>query len=139
VVEDSHIEGFMALFRANERSYGVYMPHAKTKMMTVSAAYNAEHVRGHLEGEQGLGAVPIMDDNKCWFGVLDIDVHGPNGVHVDLVAIEEKVRKAELPLIVCRSKSGGRTLLPVPEGSHGRRLRQDGTGPVGWNAGVCRL
>lgn len=107
MIEDGHIEKFAALFRANERSYGVYMPNAKTKMMTVKAAYSTENVRAHLAGEQGLGAVPIMDDSKCWFGVIDIDVHGPNGVHVDLMAIEEKIRKAELPLIACRSKSGG--------------------------------
>lgn len=101
------INRFAALFQGNERSYGVYMPNAKTKMMTVKAAASVENVRAHLEGEQGLGSVPIMDDSKCWFGVLDIDVHGPNGVHVDLIAIEEKVRKAEYPLTVCRSKSGG--------------------------------
>lgn len=102
-----HVERFMALFRGNDRSYGVYMPAAKTKMMTVKAAYTSEHARSHLLGEQGLGIVPIMDDNKCWFGVIDIDVHGPNGVHVDLLAIEEKIRRQELPLVVCRSKSGG--------------------------------
>jgi hypothetical protein len=107
LIDENHIDRFLALFRANTRSYGVYMPNAKTKMMTVKAAFSAEHVRAHLAGEQGLGAVPIMDDSKCWFGVLDIDVHGPNGVHVDLQAIEEKVRRAELPLTVCRSKSGG--------------------------------
>lgn len=107
MISEELIERFGALFKGNARSYGVYLPNAKTKMMTVKAAASIENIRAHLAGEQGLGAVPIMDDNHCWFGVLDIDVHGPNGVHVDLMAIEEKVRKAELPLTVCRSKSGG--------------------------------
>lgn len=76
-------------------------------MLTVKAQYTSEHVRSHLEGEIGLGMVPIMDDNKCWFAAIDIDTHGPNGQSIDLQVIESRVTKLNLPLIVCRSKSGG--------------------------------
>jgi hypothetical protein len=51
--------------------------------------------------------VAILDDDTCWWAALDIDVHGPNKASVDLTQIEQKVTRSELPLIVCRSKSGG--------------------------------
>jgi hypothetical protein len=107
MIDQAQIEKFRALFKGNDRSYGVYMPNAVMKMMTVKSAITAEHVRSHLEGGQGLGAVPIMDDNKCWFAAIDIDVHGPAGGVVDIVQIEQKVTRNQLPLMVCRSKSGG--------------------------------
>src|SRR5687767_3264944 len=101
------IARFGSLFRGNMRSYGAYMPNAKTKMLTIKAPFSAENVRSHLEGEQGLGVVPIMDDHNCWWAAIDIDIHGPAGSAVDLISIEQKVTRGELPLIVCRSKSGG--------------------------------
>lgn len=107
MIDHQDVDRFFNLFRGNIRSYGVYLPQAKTKMMTVKAAHNEEHVRSHLEGEQGLGVVPIMDDGTCWFAAIDIDVHGPNGQHVDLIQIEERITRNQMPLVVCRSKSGG--------------------------------
>jgi hypothetical protein len=106
-IQHEDIEKFMALFRGNERSFGVFNPNARTKMTTVKALYTEEHVRSHLEGELGIGMVPILDDDTCWWAALDIDVHGPNKAQVDLIQIEQKVVRAELPLTVCRSKSGG--------------------------------
>lgn len=49
-----------------------------------------------------LGTVPIREDNTCLFGVLDLDDDG-----VDLHELEAKVVAFKLPLVVCRSKSGG--------------------------------
>lgn len=109
MIDESHIERFSALFRGNLRSFGQFMPNARIKMITVKGAdgYTPEHIRSHLEGENGLGVVPIMDDDRCLFGAIDIDTHGPNGGQVDLIAIEQKVTRNNLPLVVCRSKSGG--------------------------------
>lgn len=107
MIDESHIERFTALFKGNERSFGQYMPKARVPMVTVKAAFTAEHVRAHLEGENGLGVVAIRDDDKCMFAAIDIDVHGPNGGEVDLLAIEQRVTRNSLPLVVCRSKSGG--------------------------------
>lgn len=107
MIDNAHVEKFSALFRGNGRSYGVFMPDAQTKMMTVKKAFSPENVRSHLEGEQGLGVVPIMDDGNCWFAAIDIDVHGPAGGVVDMVQIEQKIQRNQFPLVICRSKSGG--------------------------------
>lgn len=62
----------------------------------------------HLEGRAGLGIVPIRDDNTCMWGCIDIDNYT-----IDHNKLLEKIRQLELPLVVCRTKSGGRALLPV--------------------------
>lgn len=107
MIEDSHIEKFTALFQGNERSFGQWNPRSKSKMLTIKNQYTTEHVRSHLEGEVGIGMVPILDSNKCWFAALDIDVHGPNAQDIDVVDVESRVTRANLPMVVCRSKSGG--------------------------------
>jgi hypothetical protein len=106
-VQQEDIDRFLALYKGNPRSFGVFNPNSRTHMTTVKSEYTDEHVRSHLEGELGLGMVPILDDGTCWWAALDIDVHGPNKVDVDLSTIEQKVTRSELPLVVCRSKSGG--------------------------------
>ena len=56
----------------------------------------------HLEGSQSIEVVPINENNLCGWGALDIDQYP-----LDHLAIVQKVEKLELPLVVCRSKSGG--------------------------------
>jgi hypothetical protein len=125
MVTEEQVEQFLSLFQGNGRSFGQWNPNSKSKMLTVKSEYTTEHARAHLEGEIGLGMVPIRDDNKCLFAAIDIDVHGPNGGHVDLIAIESRIAKAALPLIVCRSKSGGAhcyLFLKEPEDANSVRL-----------------
>ena len=57
----------------------------------------------HLEGTQSLGIIPINDDNKCKWGCVDIDSYAGFD-HAKLIT---KIKEANLPLVVCRSKSGG--------------------------------
>lgn len=106
-IEDGEIERFASLFTGNKRSFGQYLPNAKIKQFTVNEEYTTEHFRSHLEGHVGVGVSPITDDNKCLWAVIDVDIHGPNGQQVDLEKIEQQVERDKLPLIVCRSKSGG--------------------------------
>lgn len=56
----------------------------------------------HLNGTRGIGVMPIDDDGRSWFGAIDIDVYD-----LDLIELEAKIKTLELPLIVCRTKSGG--------------------------------
>lgn len=56
----------------------------------------------HIDGKRPLGVVPIKADSTCSWGSIDIDQYD-----VDLVEIVERVEKAKLPLVPCRSKSGG--------------------------------
>lgn len=60
----------------------------------------------HLAGEKGIGIVPIRDDATVSFGAIDIDQY--KGLDIKKLAAE--LEKMELPLILCRSKSGGAQL-----------------------------
>lgn len=103
---DDNIVRFMQLFRCNERSYGTFTP-PKKALTIKGSGIPREAFRAHLEGTVGVGGVPIMDDNNCWWGAIDIDTHGPNGRDVNIMEIAGKVEKFKLPLVTCRSKSGG--------------------------------
>ncbi|MER8853011.1 hypothetical protein NKH94_15590 [Mesorhizobium australicum] len=57
----------------------------------------------HVKGEgPGLGIIPLRSDNTVLWGCIDIDVIG-----IDLAVLEAKCKKLGLPLVICRSKSGG--------------------------------
>lgn len=96
---------FAKLFRGNLRSYGVFNPKTK-KMRTEHDEVSYDQYESHLAGEIGLGLVPILDDGTCWFGAIDVDAHGDTP-DIDLVELESLVKEKDLPLTVCRSKSGG--------------------------------
>mgnify|MGYP001106058618 CR=1 FL=1 len=105
------VKRFAQLFRGNTRSFGQFFPkendHRKGRMETVKGTEPAEdHFVEHLAGRVGIGVVPVMDDSMCYFGAIDIDAHG-DLPDIDLVELEQKVREHDLPLSVCRSKSGG--------------------------------
>ena len=61
-----------------------------------------EIMQGHIQGEQGVGAIPINEDNQCRWGVLDIDIYD-----LDHNELQARIQKQKLPLLHCRSKSGG--------------------------------
>jgi len=102
---DEQVARFARLFRGNQRSHGVFNP-ANGGMSTDKSPANTEDYFDHLTGNVGLGIVPITDDGTCWFGAIDIDAHG-DAPDIDLKELEAMVREKDLPLTVCRSKSGG--------------------------------
>jgi len=58
----------------------------------------------HLKGiEPSLGIIPINEENKCGWGCIDIDSYASFN-HKKLL---DKIKAMDLPLITCRSKSGG--------------------------------
>jgi hypothetical protein len=59
-------------------------------------------IEAHLSGGLGVGAIPINADNQCKWGALDIDVYD-----LDHKALQNKIQKLKLPLVHCRTKSGG--------------------------------
>ena len=61
-----------------------------------------EIIEKHLAGELGVGSIPIDETNQCVFGALDIDDY-----NLDLVQLKKKITRLDLPLVTCRSKSGG--------------------------------
>ena len=61
------------------------------------------HWEGHLSGKgDSLGIIPINANNQCKWGCIDIDTYP-----LDHKILVERIRKLKLPLVVCRSKSGG--------------------------------
>ena len=65
------------------------------------------HVLNHFDGKVGLGIVPILDDDNCLWGAIDVDCHGDHTPEIDIIALSKKIEENQLPLIPCRSKSGG--------------------------------
>jgi hypothetical protein len=72
--------------------------HLSGKKITVKNEETGEPITGAL----GLGVVPIREDDTAVFGAIDVDVYP-----LDLKALVEKVRAFSMPVIVCRTKSGG--------------------------------
>ena len=58
-----------------------------------------QHIAG---GETGLGIIPINENDCCKWGCIDIDQYP-----LDHAGLIKKIRQLKLPLVVCRSKSGG--------------------------------
>ena len=75
---------------------------AESQSKIVREPMTEKIVQGHIDGKQGIGAIPINEDNMCKFGAIDVDVYDLN--HKEL---QERINKLDLPLLHCRSKSGG--------------------------------
>lgn len=79
---------------------------AEAKSFVVRGPLTEGIIASHLGGKQGIGAIPITRENRAKFGAIDIDQYDLD--HAGLIA---KVRKYRLPVIPCRSKSGGAHLF----------------------------
>jgi hypothetical protein len=76
--------------------------------------------QNHLDGKAELGIIPILDDGTCYFGAIDLDIY-----NLDLASVEAKIRANNLPLTVCRTKSGGAHLfLFLKEPVNAGKVRQ---------------
>ena len=78
----------------------------QAKYEIVRAPLTIALVQDHLDGKLGVGSIPIDETNKCRFGALDIDDYS-----LDLRVLLDKVKAFKLPLVLCRSKSGGAHLF----------------------------
>ena len=101
---------FSEIFRGLEAAYGTYRIDKKQangkhvgKASLVREPRTTETWQQHLDGTgNAIGIVPINEDNKCVFGAIDVDTYP-----LDLTKLVQKIRKLKLPLVMCRSKSGG--------------------------------
>jgi hypothetical protein len=104
-------EKFADLYQGLKRAHGGYTlsntasPKGKAegRAVTLFEEVTIEKWRAHLSGTAGIGIVPINEDNKCWWGAVDIDVY-EDGL---LAKIEEATRRLALPVVCLRTKSGG--------------------------------
>ena len=72
----------------------------KAKSFIVRKPLTIELIRRTLNGHNGVGSIPINEDNKCKFGALDIDQYP-----LDLVALDKKLRDNEGSLLWCAVQS----------------------------------
>lgn len=100
----------MSLFEGYLKAYGFYSgsltPDEVGKMTGKRASVNGTVTvdlwSKHISGEQGLGIIPITENNEVKFAAIDIDQYD-----LDLPALAKSIHEKKLPLIVCRTKSGG--------------------------------
>lgn len=123
---------FMYLFAGLNRAYGTYKVHTVEasgkntgKALTVRGEVTEALWQGHLDGKESVGIIPITDDCACVFGAVDIDAYKD----FDPATMAVNSARLNLPLVVCRSKSGGAhcylfATSPVPAGAMQDRLRE---------------
>ena len=99
------------IFQGLEIAYGQYQPGERGengkqqgKAFIVRKPVTDDLWDQDILQEKGpaLGIIPITENNDCRWGCIDIDEY--NFDHTSLV---KNIRNLKLPLIVCRSKSGG--------------------------------
>ena len=111
-MEANPAQAFLSLFAGHTKAYGQWDPDKPRReaARTVSEPPGDEQVEAHLKGTMGLGLVPIREDDTCSWGVLDVDAHDA-AQHINLEELEAIVLAAKLPVVICRSKSGGAHLF----------------------------
>ena len=100
------VDKFSEIFAGNTNGYGLYND---GEHIFIKKPVTKELYAKHLTGKISLGIVPIRADGKCKFGALDIDDHKNSEIKKDFdyKKLLEKINFLKLPLVVCRSKSGG--------------------------------
>ena len=129
-------EQFSQLFKGSERAHGHFEVikdrgdgKKQGKAITIkTSGPTVDFWEKHLLGNYGLGVIPINDDNMCHWGCIDVDVYP-----LDIAELVSKIEKLKLPLVVCRSKSGGAHILlfvsePVGAGDMQDKLREVSAG-----------
>ena len=109
-MEEYNLSTFKTIFRGLERAYGQYRSsEEKEEGKQGGQAYIVKGLvtdkmwEDHLNGTTpSLGIIPIMDNSKCYWGCIDVDMYPLN-----LKELVQKISQKKLPLIACRSKSGG--------------------------------
>ncbi len=104
------VEKFKSIFSGLDRAYGQYKsegPKANGKMggkaFIIKEPVTDKLWTDHLEGKDpSLGIIPIRDDSTCSWGCIDVDTYP-----LDHKKLIRKIRDLKLPLVMCRSKSGG--------------------------------
>lgn len=105
-------ERFMELFRGYSGAHGTHgEPHRepdslkwaiKKTAVSLREPYTLEMWEQHLRGERPLGIVPVTEEGTCWWASIDFDQYDTN-----LLELIDRVHERKLPVVPCRSKSGG--------------------------------
>lgn len=104
----------MLLFEGNKDAHGKFVFDDKVRLdgkvkgtgITLRNPVSMFLWDEHFLGRQQLGIIPITQDSMCRFGAIDIDDYT-----VDKEALNAKIYKHNLPVVLFRSKSGGAHLF----------------------------
>lgn len=97
---------FSKLFEGSVHSFGQWDRNSG-KMFTVKEPPTVANFKDHLDGKKGIGIVPIYHDRFSKWGAIDIEEENLRDAGISIFDLESTVRERNLPLMVCRSKSGG--------------------------------
>lgn len=106
----TQVRRFAALYAGYTKAYGTYQIQRTDengkqvgKPLTIHQPVVPLLYERHLKGEgPGLGIIPLQEDDCACFGAIDYDNR-----HMDHAKAEQLVHDNHLPLVLCRSKSGG--------------------------------
>jgi|TARA_R100001594_G_scaffold58654_1_gene92720 hypothetical protein len=105
------MKNFIDLFSGLERAHGCTYVEKKSsdgtkikgKSFVKREPVNNKLWEDHLKGiEPSLGIIPIDENNQCRWGCIDVDKYNLN--HKKIINL---INNHQLPLTLCRSKSGG--------------------------------
>jgi len=99
---------FSSIFKGLTEAHGIWHTDP-LKRKTVRKPATDQMFEDHLAGKIHLGICPISSENTCVFGAIDIDIE------IDTEKIAREISAYDLPLIACRSKSGGAHLYTFRE------------------------
>lgn len=110
-ISDMTVGRFFQRFVGLTKGHGEYVLDGTTdargkkggKGETIHQPLDIERMRQHLEGTRHIGTCPIREDATCRWGAIDVDTYKD----FDLFKLADHVAALELPLIPCRTKSGG--------------------------------
>lgn len=114
---------FAQLFRGSDAAYGSYHepPQGKKSVKTIPGATPSVAWQDHVRGVGPyLGQIPICRGDVCHFGAIDIDDE-----QVEHKNLAQQLSRANFPLMVCRSKSGGAHLYLFLEAATDAALVRD--------------
>lgn len=111
VNKNKEAETLFNIFKGLEDAYGCYeiVDQGRSTVkksgnaMTVSKPLTIMQWQDHVNGKMGLGVIPITRKNTCWWACMDIDSYDG----FDHRALLESIFELNLPILVCKSKSGG--------------------------------
>lgn len=119
---------FAAIFNGLQCAYGTYTidklqaeGKRKGRAQVLKTVRTTSTWIGHLSGKgAAIGIVPINEDDCCVWGCIDIDTYS-----LDHHKLIQEIRRREMPLVVCRSKSGGAHCFLFTKSWISAKLMQD--------------
>jgi len=129
---ENYVEKLQTLFGGLDRAHGTYKidesidgDKISGQAKTIATPPTAEMWELHLKGERSLGIIPIREDGTVSWACIDIDSYKSDVCQASVDFIKEY----SLPLVVCRSKSGGAHVFiffqnPTPAKSVVKKLAQ---------------